>query len=202
MKAQRLRQPYQVEELSRVYEGPYDHSKWPEHQLRIRVTSALANHLIDLNRDRVGADLSCGDGALLRSLNLTERHFGDLRLPKDVAYREAPVTTGLSLLYNGFIENNLNKLPPVDVFVLTETIEHLSWPEDILFKVAEKTRRLILSTPIEAWEDRNPEHYWAWDQEWVEDMAREAGFNRVAFAALDCRSDGEGYLFGIWGFSK
>lgn len=203
MRSQRIRPAYSADELSRVYASPYDHARWPEHQLRIRVTSALANHVIDTNRDLVGADLSCGDGVLLQSLNLVERHFGDLRLDVESILSHPVKTTSLTLTHKGFIENTIDLLPPVDVFVMTETLEHIDWPEDVLAKVGERANRLILSTPLCAWSDRNPEHYWAWDREWIEDMAKEAGFrDTVAFAGLDCRSDGEGYLFGIWGFSK
>jgi hypothetical protein len=174
--------------------------------MRIRVTTAMANAIIDRRHCRIGADLSCGDGALLSSLNLVERHYGDLRLDpalSDTVDFGVGGTVAVSCTYSGFIENVIHQIPYVDVFVLTETLEHLNWPEDVLGKIAEKSNSLILSTPLGAWGDRNPEHYWAWDREWVENMAREAGFRGVdAFACLDCRSDGEGYLFGIWGFAK
>lgn len=202
MKCERLRSAYKTEDLARVYASPYDHSRWPEHEMRIKVTATMANVVVDRRRCRIGADLSCGDGALLRSLNLVERHFGDLRLAEESIF-ESAATVSLTLTYKGFIENTINLIPYVDVFLLTETLEHLNWPEDVLAKIAEKANCLILSTPLGAWGERNPEHYWAWDREWVENMAREAGFRNVeAFACLDCRADGEGYLFGIWGFSK
>lgn len=174
--------------------------------MRIKVTASFANAIIDRRHYRVGADLSCGDGVLLSSLNLVERHFGDLRLDPVISEgvtHHQDGTVAVSCTYNGFIENMIDRLPFVDVFVLTETLEHLNWPEDVLAKIAGKTNSLILSTPLAAWGDKNPEHYWAWDREWVENMAEESGFRGVeAFAGLDCRSDGEGYLFGIWGFSK
>lgn len=202
MRAQRLRAPYDVDQLARIYAEPYNSDRWPEHQLRIRVTAAIGNAMVDAFHDRVGADLSCGDGSLLRLLNLTERHFGDLMLSEDAIYAP-PYTTSLCIQYKGFIENTIHRIPPVDVFVMTETLEHLNYPDDMLMAIGEKSRRLVLSTPIEAWGDSNPEHYWAWDREYVSMMIQEAGFcNTATFAVLDCRSNGQGYQFGIWGCSK
>lgn len=163
-----------------VYATPHDHTRWPDHVVRVSMTILVARTVAAAS----GADLSCGDGAVLRSLDLSERHFGDLAPGH-------PVT--------GPVEETVHLVPDVDLWVCTETLEHLDDPDVVLKAVRAKARHLVASTPVDAWEDPNPEHYWAWSRADVEDMLAAAGWTVELYTAVDFRAcTPGGYCFGIW----
>lgn len=178
----RLRPAYGLDELSRIYAVPHDHTRWQDHVVRVAATAALARSCAGAVRR--AADLSCGDGAVLQAIDARERLFGDFA----PGYR-----------FTGPIEATIDEIPPVDVFVCCETLEHLDDPDLVLKAIRAKTRGLILSTPVDAWGDTNPEHYWAWSRAAVEDMACTAGFEPRVYAELDFRQcPGGEYSFGCW----
>jgi hypothetical protein len=98
--------------------------------------------------------------------------------------------------YHGPIERTIDAIPPVDLFLCCETLEHLDEPEAVLKAIRYKTNKLLISTPICTFIDDNPEHYWAWDQEAVVGMLRYAGFEPILYR--DTFYD-PGYCFQIWG---
>lgn len=184
MRRERLRPAHSSAGLDLLYPEPTNHFRWIDHRVRVAVTKVIALGCID---DTVasGADLSCGDGAILRGLNLPTAYFGDYAPGHE---------------YTGPIEETIEQVPAVDLFVCTETVEHLDDPDAVLKSIGWKADRLLLSTPIDAWGDGNAEHYWAWDREAVEEMIRGAGFRPVVFTALDLRPGNPvSYQFGIWG---
>lgn len=178
----RLRPAYSPERLAEIYAVPHDHTKWSDHKVRVAVTVQLAHALS--GRVESAADLSCGDGAVLGSLRAQRKHLGDL----------AP-----GYEYNGPLEQTLQRLPNVDLYVCCETLEHVDDPDLVLKAIRETTRDLVLSTPVDAWGDRNPEHYWAWSRADVEGMLTAAGFEVAVYNELDLRPGGGEYAFGIWG---
>lgn len=182
MTRQRLRPAYTPDELARVYARPHDHNQWTDHQMRVAFT-ALLIHGIDKGVTSA-ADLSCGNGSLLRSLRLPICYYGDF----------AP---GWPL--HGPIEHTIEQIPDVDLFLCTETLEHVDDPDLVLKQIRAKAGRLVLSTPVGAWNDTNPEHYWAWSREDVEQMLTAAGFKLHLYASLDLTPAGGDYCFGIWG---
>lgn len=183
MRRQRLRPAYSDTELAALYARPHDHRRWPDHHLRVDVTLAVARWIGDDIRS--AADLSCGNGHILRELNARRKYFGDY----------AP-----GYEYRGSILDTVGQLPEVvDLFVCSETIEHLDDPDKALGLIRNHARTLVLSTPVEAWGDPNPEHYWAWDRQAVEEMARSAGWLPHVYATADFRLHGLPYCFGIWG---
>jgi hypothetical protein len=169
-------------ELAETYATPHDHRRWGDHVVRVERTIAFARGHV--GPVAVGADLSCGSGAVLAGLDVEVRHFGDL----------AP-----GYAHTGPIGSTIDDIPDVDVFVLCETLEHLDDPDATLKAVRGKTRTLVLSTPVEAWADANPEHYWAWSRPDVEEMLAAAGFAVVAHDVVDLRAEGpDFYAFGLW----
>lgn len=177
----RLRDAYSNTELAEVYAKPHNHMTCVDHKIRVAMTILLAQTVV---QDSVsGADLSCGDGTILRNLRLYDKHFGDFA----PGYR-----------YTGPIEQTIEQIPNVDIFVCTETIEHLDDPDTVLAKIRTKTRRLVLSTPVDNFNDTNHEHYWAWSREEVERMLTLSGFKVVVYTALDMRPSNGDYQFGIW----
>lgn len=185
----RLRPAYTPAELAELYATPHDHRAWRDHHLRVAVTVEVARWMAADTALEAAADLACGNAAVLRAVQLDDPrlktlHLGDLAPGYD---------------YTGPIEDTVTQIPNVDLFVCSETLEHLDDPAKILEAIRSKTRSLVLSTPVDAWDDGNPEHYWAWSRSDVEAMLTSAGFETVVYTALDLRPAGYPYQFGIWG---
>lgn len=182
MTAIRLRPAHTPERLAEIYATPHDHTRWADHKIRVAVTVQLASALtgpVD-----TAADLSCGDATIIRSLPVTRRYLGDLAPGYDIT---------------GPLEQTLDRIPHVDLYVCSETLEHVDNPAAVLAAIRAKTDALVLSTPVGAWQDRNEEHYWAWGRADVEELLTAAGFRVILYAGLDLRPGGGEYEFGIWG---
>jgi hypothetical protein len=158
----RLRPAYSADELAQLYATPHEHTRWADHVLRVITTIGVAQWMIGQYQCRSVADLSCGDATIARALNLPVTVLGDLAPGYDV---------------RGPIEQTLDTLDPVDLFVCSETVEHLDDPDEVLRRIAGKADTLVLSTPIGETDTGNPEHYWGWDVEDVTDMLVGAGWS-------------------------
>lgn len=102
----------------------------------------------------------------------------------------------------GSIEQTIDHVRTADLFICSETLEHVSNPEKLLKRVANPARYLLVTTPIDAWEDTNDEHIWAWGKKDVENMCRKAGYQVSDFTNVDSREYGEPYNYGIWVFER
>lgn len=185
MTPQRLRPAYTPEQLAKVYEKPHEHAKWADHKVRVETTIALARGIRHHDKAvKSVADLSCGDGTIAKGLGLKNVHLGDFAPGYD---------------HTGPLEKTLDEIPDVDIYICSETLEHLDDPAAALAKLRTKTRYLVLSTPIDAWNETNPEHYWAWGRADVEELFTAAGFRMLVFNALDMRhAPWSPYCFGMW----
>lgn len=181
----RLRPAYIPEQLSTIYATPHDHTRWPDHLLRVNTTIELARWTASQNHCMTVADLSCGDGAIIKALGMLNRHVGDY----------AP-----RYEYVGPIEETINQIPDVDMFICSETIEHLDDPDLVLRKIRAKAKHLILSTPIGEADDSNPEHYWGWDVDDVAGMLNAAGWDAPTCMILDLQPTYV-YNYQIWACS-
>lgn len=168
----RLRSRYSDEELSRIYAVPHDHNQWVDHLLRVQVTAELAQWVADQYGCTSAADLSCGDGAILESLEGVTKVFGDYA----PGY---PIT--------GPIETTLDEIEHVDLFICSETLEHLDDPDTTLKRLRGWADHLIVSTPIDEVDDDNPEHYWGWGVDDVTGMLRAAGWEPHTSVELKLR---------------
>ena len=181
----RLRPAYGPEELARIYATPHDHTQFPDHHLRVAATIDVARWLAGQQQVTRAADLSCGNGAILRALDAPHAIYGDY----------AP-----GYEHTGPIEETVERIDPVDLLICSETLEHLDDPDKVLAQIRAKAATLVLSTPVEAWNDDNPEHYWAWSREDVEEMLAAAGFRPGVYASVDFRGlHPQLYQFGVWG---
>jgi len=182
---QRLRPTPTPAELRQLYPAPHVHSVWPDHVIRVDVTVALGLGFVN-NGMSVG-DLSCGDAAIAKGI---------------AAQRDVRVVLGDfapgGYEFTGPIESTIDLMPPVDVFVCCETLEHLEDPDAVLKQIRAKAGRLILSTPDGETGSKNPEHVWGWDADEMETMLVGAGFGIGAFAALNLRPAGCMYNYQIW----
>ncbi len=169
--------------MAATYSTPHDHRLYGRgHAERVQATIDLINQ-----HGPVGsvADLSCGNGAIVAGIqpSPTVKILGD--------YAPGwPIT--------GPIEDTIFGLPHVDLFVCSETLEHLDDPDRVLWCIRETTAGLVVSTPIDCWADSNAEHLWAWSAEDAAAMLVDAGFTPRWQTMVDSREYGEPYCYGIW----
>lgn len=179
----RLRPAYTPEKLANLYRTPHDHTRWEDHRIRVGVTVEACRWFVRRGDVRTVGDLSCGDAAIARALDVGTLVLGDFAPGYD---------------HMGPVESTIEDIGPVDLYVCSETLEHLDDPDTVLKQVRAKTRHLVLSTPVGAGRDANPEHYWSWDRGDVESMLTAAGFEVEVFMPVDLRPAGYYYCFGIW----
>ncbi len=177
----RLRPKYTEKELKQIYAKPHDHTNWHDHLIRVDVTIQIAKWMTTYGVNSV-ADLSCGNAAIANSLEIADTYLGDF----------AP-----GYYYCGPIETTVNLIPNVDLFICSETLEHVDNPLEVLKAIRKKTKYLVLSTPEAAFDDTNPEHYWAWDSDGIKELLQEAGFEAVVFNSL--KINDYTYDYQIWG---
>lgn len=187
MRIERLRPLPSPDELAVMYPAPHDHRIYGAgHMMRVEGTVALAQKHIP--SDVQVADLSCGNGEIARRL-------APLRTPilGDIA-------PGYPIC--GPIEETISDIDAVDVFVCSETIEHLDEPLHLLNEIRRHTHWLVLSTPIDCFEDTNGEHLWAWNRDFLDAYLQDNqwgyGWNVVDYVEIDTRPVGDGYVYGVW----
>jgi len=172
-----------------AYPTPHDHLLYGRgHSERVDEMIQLGNQAIKRWPFplKYGADLSCGNGAVLKALDLDSKYYGDI----------AP-----GHAFHGPVEETINEIPDVNLFVLGETLEHVYDPAALLDALMNRIDVLLLSTPLDCWGDTNAEHYWAWSQKGVEQVASRSGFSPQEFSMVDSTAYGEPYKYGIWVFA-
>ena len=179
----RLRPKYSNEELGKIYATPHVHKGWADHRQRVRSTIALAKWFEDV---RSVADLSAGDATIIDALDIHAKYIGDFAARYE---------------FKGAIEKTIDEIPNVDLFILSETLEHLDDPDLVLRKIRAKTKYLVLSTPEGEDNAGNPEHYWGWNTEDVGQMLTEAGFEPEVYTLLSFPNPSLVYDYQIWGCS-
>ena len=179
----KLRPFYPADQLQAMYGGVYDPNRWPEHTLRLQRTGEIVQELVNRHDLRSIADFSCGDGSIVHGLKM----FHDASfLMTDVGKGDPP------------IEDQVLTMPFTDLFICTETIEHLEAPWTVLEYAAMRARYVVLSTPLD--EDPaigNYEHYWSFTQWDVATLLHQSGFSEdQKFESLT--RAGWTYEYQIW----
>lgn len=165
------------------YPDGYRHDVWPDHVERVKASVDLIRRYS--GSIRTAADLSAGDGAILRGLPFLDRVWvGDLNGVDQFQSGWNGSTTEVTALAPGALPGSLESLPQqVDLFVLSETLEHLDDPDGLLRRLPLHARYLFVSTPVEESHDSgNEEHYWSWNQADVHHMLQDAGWS-----AMECQ---------------
>lgn len=170
----RLRPTPDADGLAVMYPKPHDHRIYGAgHDLRVKVTAALGRWLADDCQAATVADLSAGVGAIARAM--VDPHGARLIL--------GDIAPGHPLV--GPIEDTLAELDPVDVFICTETLEHIDDPAGVLATVRAKARRLLVSFPHCDELDANTEHVWQWTPDEARTLLACAGWDPVTWATLE-----------------
>ena len=177
----RLREAYSAEELASIYATPHQHKEWKDHIHRVEMTIAFAKWFGEVTSI---ADLSCGDGAIINALSAQEKYLGDFAPGYD---------------FHGAIEQTIREIPSVDLFICSETLEHLDDPLAVLKEIRKKTRYLALSTPYGEIDKGNPQHYWGWDKEGISSLLHQAGFKPVIYTLLEFFDPSLTYNYQLWG---
>lgn len=177
----RLRPAHSEQALADIYSTPHEHWQWKDHQLRVQMTIAFASWFKDVN---LIADLSAGDAVIINSIPATTRYIGDF-------------ASGYE--FTGAIDETIDLIPKVDLFICSETIEHLDDPEKTLAKIRAKTKALIVTTPDSEINDGNPQHYWGWDSVGVRELLEGVGFKPVIFNTLQFEDPNLIYDYQFWG---
>lgn len=202
----RLRKNPTKKELTKLYPEPHDHMLYGRgHGERVDAAIDLAETVL-LAIDGISEEFEFAKYMVIADLST-----GNAVIPTEIknffsySHRQEDLILGdfaKGYEFTGSIEKTIDKIPSVDFFICSETLEHIAEPENLLLKLSKKTKYLLITTPIDAWEDTNKEHIWAWSKEDVEDMCAVAGFIPLDFTNVDSREYGEPYNYGIWIFKK
>lgn len=175
-----LRPFYTPKQYAQLYSQIYNHSKWDAHVERVNKTIEVLDRFAHTTYSESVADLSCGDGAVINN----SRHPWQKKIIGDYA------TTGP-------IEEAVRTMDSVDMFVLSETLEHIEDPDTLLLQIRESASHLVLTTPCNETNNENPQHYWGWDTEGVAIMLGNADFNSTHCELFTPNSNNY-YTFQIW----
>jgi hypothetical protein len=101
--------------------------------------------------------------------------------------------------YQGPIEETIKNLPhhTCAALVMTETMEHLDNPFQVLQEAKRRLDFLLLSTPVHRLGevDENEQHYWCYDREGVELFLQAAYWEVSEYEEIYA---GIGYRYGLW----
>lgn len=191
---QRLRDGYTRTALDELYKDQHQHSNYPDHLDRVAQTIAFAVEAIEQDvADQpyiyyIG-DLSCGDAAIPQGI--WQHHQEKIKLYL------GDLTPGWPL--TGTIGETLPQLPhAVNLYVCCETLEHVDNPDAMLREIRFHAGSLLMSTPVDNFDDDNDQHIWAWSKQAVEEMLTSSGWQPVGYRAVNKRPEGFPYNWGIW----
>lgn len=147
-------------------------------------------------------DPAVGDGSVVEAAyrirpDITMAYLSDLSLPNIERLQVTfPHKKGVA-----DIKSAITHLPEhVDLIVLTEILEHLENPDEIVALAREKADWLVASSPIEEPEGVvNPEHLWSFGRQGYRDMLRYGGWKPFSYAEVGFPDDPAlYYTFQIW----
>jgi 2-polyprenyl-3-methyl-5-hydroxy-6-metoxy-1,4-benzoquinol methylase len=153
-------------------------------------------------------DPACGDGSVLIQANLlrpiAKATFGDISkntlktiLPKNLPFEDVTV-----FHQDAFV--TLERLDQVDAIVLTEILEHIENPDDLLMLAHNKARWLVASSPIvrEGVADHTMQHVWSFDMDGYREMLEGAGWKPKFWGTANCADHPYADGFQVWGAER
>jgi hypothetical protein len=182
----RLRPAYADDELRGVYAQQYDHTRWDDHVQRVHATLDFIHASTVPSQRRIVADLSCGDAVIARGVE-------DTRLVILGDYVEND-----EYAYHGPIERTIDLIGYVDLFILSETLEHIDDPHPLLVKIRQHATYVVITTPLDEQDDGNPEHYWGWDNYGMLDVLEQAGWRSLKYEAFTPQVPEVYYTYQMW----
>lgn len=156
--------------------APHLEQEW--HRPRLERAAEFARFVVNRLPDpfRTLSDLGCGDGgllSLLKDIPGAEMWGYDFAPANAAGWRERGVVAQALDVFGADIQ----RVRIGAVAVMTEVLEHLEDPHDVLHWVRGTARYLVCSSPWN--ENQNShcaEHAWAWDLEGYASMIEHAGW--------------------------
>lgn len=186
---QRVKQKFPDESAS--YSSGFDPTTSSESMARLAQTIALTKWIVKTYHPKSIADLSIGNGEVtdelikeFPSLTYTLGDISQLNINKAIdkyGYTNENISYHCTDIIKGLETNSLSS---VDLFISSETLEHLDIPDLALRLINNKSKYLILTTP----EDEHPVdrfHYWVWGSDDIEKMLKDAGFIPLVYQKID-----------------
>lgn len=174
------------------YEGVRDNFAWPDHAIRTYVTGGL----IAATDAEWILDPACGDASIL-TMAYRMRPFKQAVLC-DISVAQVEAIK-VDFRHERYVDDIVHAIGSCegDLIVLTETLEHLESPDEVLELARPRFKQLVASSPIgDPERGRNHEHLWAWDEEGYEEMLRNAGWDPYIKVVLTY--PGEPWNSQIW----
>lgn len=146
------------------------------HRARLEIAYALvqaAHSTLKLNRRTRVVDLGCGDGGLLSLLKGDfSCHGYDFQPSNVVGWAER----GVNAEQLDFV-TNWDIVLDADIYVITECLEHLARPHEMVDRIHARGAQIVASSPFTEHAGSHDEcHAWAWDQLGYAKLLRDAGF--------------------------
>jgi 2-polyprenyl-3-methyl-5-hydroxy-6-metoxy-1,4-benzoquinol methylase len=129
-------------------------------------------------------DLGCGNGGLLKKLGF-EDYIGFDITPANIQYGRTHYNLSNIFLFNFINEINIyenkydhlkfnEKIPKKDLYIMTETLEHLEDPHAMLEKVSKLCKYAHFSVPAnESIQNSYELHIWVWDNNGFSNMVQQ-----------------------------
>jgi 2-polyprenyl-3-methyl-5-hydroxy-6-metoxy-1,4-benzoquinol methylase len=185
------------------YQVKRDNFTWADHVLRVQMTGAL----ISWFRPDTILDPACGDGTIVAAAHrvrpITGAYLTDISMPNfyHVGTTMRPYLPEQTDCACKAIEDTLSEDRYFDVVVLTEILEHVEDPVNILRMARERAKVVVASSPLFADDrtlDRNPEHLWQFDAVGYEEMLKEGGWDPITFVPISFTEPAFEYTFQLW----
>lgn len=174
---------------------------WRDHVLRTQITGSLISWL----HPNTVIDPAAGDGSIVQEAHainpIDGALLGDISRPNFYllgAEKRPNLPPNLRVVCQT-IEETLSDPYHFDLCVLTEILEHVEDPVDILRRARERADFLVASSPLwvsDQFLDTNPEHLWMFDAEGYDEMLGEAGWSTIVFIPVHLKEFM--YDFQIW----
>jgi hypothetical protein len=166
-----------------------------DHVYRTMVTGAVLASM----KPTTLLDPACGDGTVIQAAyNLHKFDKASLSDLSVVNINRLDV----NFPYSAQVDNLMDaiaKTDPVDVIVLTEILEHLEDPDEVLRLARTKAKRVLVSSPLEEPEhSNNHEHLWSFDREGYAEMLMDAGWTPFGYTEIGFTDPRLYYKFQIW----
>lgn len=192
----RIRERAEVE-----YQVARSNASWWEHRVRTLTTAGLISFL----EPGSVLDPACGDASLVLAASrirpISRATLVDISAPSIAAVAEA-----ITAPWEARVGDAVEELEAAardgrhyDAVILTEFLEHVPDPDQILRLAKPVATWLVASSPLlddPHRDDDNPEHLWAFDNEGYHDMLMGAGWEPWVYQGLMLH--GGHYNFQVW----
>lgn len=153
----------------------------------------LRNRLGDTEKIVKIIDLGCGDGGLLSLMKADDTVVGgfDFQPSNIVGWAER----GVNAWAKNFVDE-WDDVDEADIYTITECLEHLADPHDMVRRVNARGAQIVASSPWTEHAGSHDEcHAWAWDHDGYAKLITDAGFDVAAHEHV-------GMFQVIWGIPR